>query len=204
VLANLSDSFKIEAKNSKFKRSEIRRQWEQALLTKIHQSRSMTMDFSQFPSSESAVEKNLIYHIAGFVVKKASKLLDCQDCVTSLHAGTWLPSSAFLTQSLDRGNLTYPSTAFFELISSTVEPIVRYALENGDLYGDALLRIVKRISDLNPTFIGCEEVDHASIALCKLIPYYIMIRFHFYSQSVKQDITKLARVNRKLSKLQDG
>jgi len=205
ILSNLADSFKLEARLSKTQRSETRRQWEIALQEKMQQARSMSFNFSQYTSTSSNIEKNLVYHLAGFVVKKASKLLDCQDCVSSLRGGSNLPPSSFLTRSLDKGTgkLMFPSTALFELLLTTVEPVVSNAMANGELYGDVLLRLIRRISEINLTLIGCEEPEHASNTLCKLIPYYIMMRFHFYSNSVKQDITKLTRTQRKLSKLQN-
>jgi len=64
------------------------------------------------------------------------------------------------------------------------------------------MTVIESISHLNIGLIGCDEDGHGENVLCKLIPYYIKMRFYFYTRSMKRDVMKLTSTQRKLSRLQ--
>jgi len=204
VLVSLADSLKQYSRDSKLKRSEIQQAWETELRTKMKASKLKFHFQRNDPTSDLLTNKCFVYRLVGYVVKKSHKLLACKNCASSLHAGKFHPAEALLTETLDKGraNLTFPSSPFYYLISQCVEPVVTDALSRGELFGDVMLKVIESIRVLNPTRIGCEEDEHGPVLLSKLVPYYIMMRFNFFSQSVKQDMKRLTSTKRKLSKLQ--
>jgi hypothetical protein len=77
----------------------------------------------------SAVQDNILYYIAGFILRKMSKfLLECETCYNSLFCNQVQQNTSeiCLTERKNRGGLLYASESTFLVIKANNELAFRY------------------------------------------------------------------------------
>lgn len=133
----------------------------------------------------------VVYHLVGFLVFKSSKIVNCEECCWSMERPSddfgFVPPEGIYTEIKDFNCcLRYPSLNLFRIIVDFVEPIVSEMLAKNDLYGNVLARVVESLEFSALPKVGCYQENHSPRLLSKIIPYYIVMRFHFYSRCVRR------------------
>jgi len=220
VLTSFKDTLKRKAEAVKRKHSEWTVKTEEILFQKLQdiysgdQPLAHSKIFQKFDHSEPGPtvdftneDRAMIYHLVGYLVLKGKKLICCEECLRLLerpldHFG-FVPEDGNLTDLLDNdSSLRHPAMEFYNLFLFQVEPKVTKMLTAGDFYGDVLTRVIESLGMLAGVKLGCDEKGHLEAILLKMIPYYITLRFQFYSRCVMRDghgvLTKNRRKEAKL------
>jgi len=205
VLASFRKTLKSKAEALQRKKCDWKIKTEEILFQKLQMSNPSELEvpihstlFGKYGDSQADAltvnkeDKFLVYHLVGYLVTKASKLLQCQACSFSLerpsdHFG-FVPEDGKLTEIRDiNSSLRHPSIDFYNIFLHEVEPVVSQMLKSGDFYGDVLTRVLESLGTLNDIKFGCSEPGHFELILIKMIPFYITLRFQLYSRNVKRD-----------------
>lgn len=117
----------------------------------------------------SFIQQNILYYIAGYIVKSLIKRITCNDCIHILthtnnitfehtYCSEIVPASSFM-KFINRGKLCVPSTVVYNIIQY-VEKVFKAELHNGntDQFKTNIIRIT--IQHYIPTIMSLFEPRH--------------------------------------------
>uniref|UniRef100_T1ILE0 Transposable element P transposase-like GTP-binding insertion domain-containing protein n=1 Tax=Strigamia maritima TaxID=126957 RepID=T1ILE0_STRMM len=145
----------------------------------------------------------ITYYLTGFILTKAKKFTQCNDCILSLSTTNQFAKFSALTKLKDFGSfLNYPSENFYNLFLQ-IEKLLEPKLKKEDLSPDLFFEILNDINEIKITSdMGCSE-EHAEELVPKFVQYYIQTRMFFKTREMrrKSGSRVSSKANRKLSKL---
>lgn len=206
VLVDVEKCFRESAKSKKARDEERKQIIDEVIIDKLiaAEDQIKVYEDTSLEEDRSIFDNNIIYHLSGFLCHRACSLIDCTDCVKSICDVK--PDEAndvtVLTKLLDYGGLFYPTKEFFHAVSEW-EKAVCSVLGNGLTNGDIILDCLKTVSSFNGCCLGCKLEGHTENLIKILLPYYVTMRVHFFTRSVRRALGKgkATKNKRKQSKL---
>lgn len=153
------------------------------------------------PAPTGSAKDNIVYYVAGFVVRKCKKLVTCQTCISQLTSMHVDESYTLLINVKLIGALNWPSKVLFSSLL-TIENTV-------SAYMDSSLSpfmFTTIIEEALPSMLPIRSVlcpSHASSLTAEILVYYISTRLHWHAKILNNDYAsrKKAEQNRKKAKL---
>lgn len=150
-------------------------------------------------------------YIAGFVVRRLQKSLDCQECINALTIDDGTSTNSVLTQVKSRGKLINPSSSV-TTICEEAEGVIRFALtESGGKFmrrkytdADLASRVLLKFPEPNNLFLNLilhsrEHIEHLTKAIaCK----YIKSRLGHITKAAMEDVQSRRHYRNKLTFIQ--
>ncbi len=203
---DVEKSFRESAKTKKTRDEERKQIIDEVIVDKLIVAEEQ-IEIYQDTSPEkdrSIFDSNIIYHLSGFLCHRACSLLDCVDCAKSLCDVKPDEENdlTVLTKILDYGGLFYPTKEFFNVVSKW-ENAVCNVLGNGLTNGDIILDCLQSMKHFSGSCIGCDREGHTVKLVKILLPYYVTMRVHFFTRSIRRALGKgkATKNKRKMSKL---
>ncbi len=203
VLVSYEKSLREAGKEYRQSKKNEKILMEEAIVAKLHDLEENGGLYAATEDNHTSLDKNIIYHLAGFLCFKANKFLNCKECIDNISVSQ--PEAqdfSTLTDILTYGNLHHPSNDFFSIVLA-FETAIRQAIEVHTACGDIIMDCIHRFSLTSVPSIGCGTPGHLEEVIIALFPYYITMRLHFYARSKRNDIGrgKATKNKRKESKL---
>lgn len=172
-------------------------------------------------SENSFLKDNILYYIAGFVVKAIIRTLTCKGCIANIirKVGEKQYNISAYTMLIDiknKGGLVYASNDVYKIVCAT-ETEFRQSLTEGQnkLTKDAYFKIIHRVkrryvlhTDLFPNNDDCYEefeigVDtpHRLQLITIICQKYLTIRMYSHLNTLNKDVINPVSKRQKLSKL---
>ena len=162
----------------------------------------------------SVAKKCLVYHLAGYIMRHANKVIKCSSCIFSLRSDPkQFHNMDMFTKLKDYGfkrgeaYLIYPSQNLVCIFLEIEEVLIKKLSTKGSLWGDIFQKCLEEIDPITvkPTGLGC-SLEHSLDILPKLVFHYIKCRFYFYTKQIRNEIksAKHAQSSRKFSKVADS
>jgi hypothetical protein len=153
------------------------------------------------PAPSGSAKDNIVYYVAGFVVRKCKKLVTCQTCITQLTSAHVDESYTLLINVKLRGALNWPSKVLFSSLLSVENTVSAYV--NSSLSPFMFATIME---EALPSMLPVRSVlcsGHASSLTAEILVYYISTRLHWHAKTLNKDYAsrKKAKQNRKKAKL---
>lgn len=158
---------------------------------------------------KAGAHEMVVYYLAGYVHKKITKTITCEECCALLTASpdqfnseeTQL-NQRRLTElrSFKPGCLREASFRLYALIKE-VEEVVHDTLETSAVFGDIFWMVLDRLHATALPAIGCNE--HHEFLTAKIIKCYCLMRMHFFSRKKNRELLVTEKVQnaRKKAKL---
>lgn len=153
------------------------------------------------PPATGTAKENIVYYVAGFVVRHFKKQISCFSCFTQLASlDVDEPYAALLNVKL-RGALHWPSDILFKVLLD-VENNLSVRL-NSSLSPFLFSAIME---DTLPSMLPLKNVlcdTHASSLTAEILVYYIATRLHWHAKTINKECASRMKTknNRKKSKL---
>ncbi|KAL3242036.1 hypothetical protein MRX96_021568 [Rhipicephalus microplus] len=134
------------------------------------------------PAATDAV----LYYLGGYIVKKASRFSDCDDCKATVKGSGNVPAAAILTEmrSFVPGALQHPSDALTCLLSG-IEQVIEENTEVKQVFGDLFWSILEDLSKKSLVRVGCDV--HSEEFSARVIKSYLVTRMYFYSRFLQRE-----------------
>ena len=146
----------------------------------------------------------IIYHLAGYVAKKAEKFTGCKACLLTLVSDSCPASAvAIVTRSKLIGELKFPSLPLYSLLAFHVEPFVEKKFGSKLSRISPVAEIIENLTELPVAGIGCSD-DHALPLVTRLMIFYLSVRVFFFTRRYNLETlpaSRLVKCHRKRSKL---
>lgn len=157
---------------------------------------------------KAGAHEMVVYYLAGYVHKKITKTITCEECCALLTASpdqfnseeTQL-NQRRLTElrSFKPGCLREASFRLYALIKE-VEEVVHDTLETSAVFGDIFWMVLDRLHATALPAIGCNE--HHEFLTAKIIKCYCLMRMHFSRKKNRELlVTEKVQNARKKAKL---
>ncbi|KAH8020274.1 hypothetical protein HPB51_025764 [Rhipicephalus microplus] len=158
---------------------------------------------------KAGAHEMVVYYLAGYVHKKITKTITCEECCALLTAfpDQFNSEETQLNQrrltelrSFKPGCLREASFRLYALIEE-VEEVVHDTLETSAVFGDIFWMVLDRLHATALPAIGCNE--HHEFLTAKIIICYCSMRMHFFSRKKNREllVTKKVQNARKKAKL---
>ena len=153
------------------------------------------------PAPTGSAKDNIVYYVAGFVVRRCKKLVTCTACLEHLTSVANSESYAALINIKLRGALHWPSNALFTALLDVENTVAMYL--NSSLtpfmFSTIMEESLPAMLPLRAVLCGA----HASALTAEILVYYISTRLHWHAKTVNRDLAsrKMTKQNRKKSKL---
>lgn len=144
---------------------------------------------------------NIVFYVAGFVIKHCLKVLHCSSCISAVSGDRCqLPQSTLINIKL-RGSLHWPSEALFLALREAEEYISSHLADGLD--PEAFTELLGLVI---PVFLPLRSKlcsPHASSVCAEIATYYIVTRLHWHVKEVSQIVktSKSCKQLRKKAKL---
>ncbi|KAH8026327.1 hypothetical protein HPB51_019566 [Rhipicephalus microplus] len=149
---------------------------------------------------KAGAHEMVVYYLAGYVHKKITKTITCEECCALLSASpdqfnseeTQL-NQRRLTElrSFKPGCLREASFRLYALIKE-VEEVVHDALETSAVFGDIFWMVLDRLHATALPAIGCNE--HHEFLTAKIIKCYCLMCMHFFSRKKNRELLVTEKV----------
>jgi hypothetical protein len=144
---------------------------------------------------------NIIFYVAGFVVRRMKRVTTCDTCIKHLSGQPGTSIDAALLNVKLRGALHWPSDILFNCLRDTENTICSYTT---DCFTPFMFASI--MEDALPAMLPLNAVlcaAHAGILSAEILIYYISTRLHWHAKAVTRETLskKLTKNNRKKSKL---
>ncbi|KAH9367171.1 hypothetical protein HPB48_014753 [Haemaphysalis longicornis] len=158
---------------------------------------------------KAGAHEMVVYYLAGYVHKKITKTVTCEECCALLTASpdqfnseeTQL-NQRYLTElrSVKQGCLREASFRLYALIKEE-EEVVHDTLETSAVFGDIFWMGLDRLHATALPAIGCNE--HHEFLTAKIIKCYCLMRMRFFSRKKNRELLVTEKVQnaRKKAKL---
>ena len=159
------------------------------------------VDVPPLATMSATTKDNIVFYVAGFVIKHCLKVLHCSTCIAAISGDrSQLPQTTLINIKL-RGCLRWPSEALFLALREAEEYISSH-LANG-LDPEAFTELLGMII---PVFLPLRSKlcpPHASSVCAEIATYYIVTRLHWHVKEVSQIVksSKSSKQHRKKAKL---
>ncbi|KAH8029566.1 hypothetical protein HPB51_001291 [Rhipicephalus microplus] len=158
---------------------------------------------------KAGAHEMVVYYLAGYVHKKITKTITCEECCALLTASPdqfnseeTQPNQRHLTElrSFKPGCLREASFRLYALIKE-VEEVVHDTLETSAVFGDIFWMVLDRLHATALPAISCNE--HHEFLTAKIIKCYCLMRMHFFSRKKNRELLVTEKVQnaRKKAKL---
>lgn len=142
-------------------------------------------------SDESSTRDCLIYYICGYVTKKILSKKICASCIAFLKVGNINHTAAELVTWKSKGQLIYPNTFLFELLSKVEHSFKKFCMDY-----DVFEKVVEDITENNFDFIYTYNEHKVDIA-CEIVVYYLQMRLRQFSYQENLKQQKISREKKK-------
>lgn len=135
-------------------------------------------DTLQHSYCRPAATDAVLYYLGGYIVKKASRFSDCDDCKATVKGSGNVPAAAILTEmrSFVPGALQHPSDALTCLLSG-IEQVIEENTEAKQVFGDLFWSILEDLSKKSLVQVGCDV--HSEEFSARVIKSYLVTRMYF-------------------------
>lgn len=204
LLTSYSDWLKTKFKERKETNSQLKCYVKDILLEGL---KVELEDANSNISELSTRNSNIVYYIGGYLVlrfKKGKK--HCEECVKTMDTGLESLPEGFTAHEFtllkNKGNLRFPSTSVFELLSKVESLITDFTIE-GDIYErNSFLDILYTLCVDSLPKVGCDI--HYINVMTNLIYDFLLVRYRFIGRDTTHEVTEESLTkkhkNRKLSK----
>lgn len=153
------------------------------------------------PAPTGSAKDNIVYYVAGFVVRRCKKLVSCPTCLQNLTSVANTDNCATLLNVKLRGALHWPSDALFAALLDVENTLSTYLSTSLTPFMFCAI-----MEESLPAMIALRSVlchSHASTLTAEILVYYISTRLHWHAKTVNRDVRsrKMAKQNRKKTKL---
>ena len=153
------------------------------------------------PAPTGSAKDNIVYYVAGFVVRKCKKLGTCQTCISQLTSTKVDESYTLLINVKLRGALNWPSKVLFSSLLTVENTVSAYI--NSSLSPFMFTTIME---EALPSMLPIRSVlcsSHACSLTAEILVYYISTRRHWHAKTLNKDYAsrKKAMQTRKKAKL---
>ncbi|KAH8036774.1 hypothetical protein HPB51_005263 [Rhipicephalus microplus] len=158
---------------------------------------------------KAGAHEMVVYYLAGYVHRKITKTITCEECCALLTASPDQSNSEETQLNQRRltelrlfkpGCLQEASFRLYALIKE-VEEAVHDTLETSAMFGDIFWMVLDRLHATALPAIGCNE--HHEFLTAKIIKCYCLMRMHFFSRKKNRELLVTEKVQnaRKKAKL---
>ena len=146
-------------------------------------------------------KENIVYYVAGFVVRHFKKLVSCFSCITQLMSLDVDEPYAELLNVKLRGALHWPSAMLFKVlldVENTLSPRLNSSL-SPFLFSTIMEETLPAMLPLKTVLCS----THASSITAEILVYYIATRLHWHAKTLNKECASRskAKTNRKKAKL---
>jgi hypothetical protein len=165
-------------------------------------SDDMDVDPGDLPEPSSGTTKdNIIFYVAGFVVRRMKRVTNCDTCIKQLSGEPGNSMDAALLNVKLRGALHWPSNALFNCLRDIENVLCSYT---ADRFTPLMFSSI--MEDALPAMLPIKAVlcaTHASMLAAEILIYYVSTRLHWHAKAVTRETTskKMTKNNRKKAKL---
>jgi hypothetical protein len=146
-------------------------------------------------------KNNIVYYVAGYVVRHCKKITQCIDCLDKLSSANCSASYTILTQTKCWGSLCWPSDVLFHALCK-LEAVVAAYLKSE--FSPFILTAI--IEDGIPAMLPVRAVlcdTHGSWLAAEIAVYYACTRLHWHAKSSNREAASriMTKTKRKTAKL---
>jgi len=162
-------------------------------------------DIDGDPSTSNSVAQNstnnIVYYVAGYVVRHCRNITKCIECLAKLSSANCSASYTVLTETKCRGALCWPSDVLFHALCK-LEAVVASYLKNE--FNPFILSAI--IEDGLPAMLPVRAMlcqTHGSWLAAEISVYYACTRLHWHAKSSNREATSriMTKTKRKTAKL---
>lgn len=162
------------------------------------------------------LKENILYYIAGFIVKKIIPKLTCKGCIDNIIKNINERHSTYtiLVDVKNNGGLVYASQDVHKIICATETELLMFIktdkLQEEDTFSKIIYRVTRKYVNTdvfcnnNECFQGLEiglEIPHRLQLINIICKKYLTLRMYSYSKTLTKDILNPVSKRQKLSKL---
>lgn len=166
-------------------------------------------DLGDHGYQKAGAHSMVVYYLAGYVHKKVTKNISCEECHTVLTAAPEQLSSLHsdlpqrhLTdlRSYKPGCLREPSLRLYTVVKK-MEKTVSQTLNKSPVFGDLFRKLLDELEKASLPALGC--VEHCQEVSTMVIKFYVVMRMHFFSRKKNGEmmVTQKVQQARKQAKL---
>jgi hypothetical protein len=158
------------------------------------------VDVPPLPVSSASTKDNIVFYVAGFVVRHCVRVLSCATCIAALSGEpSNLPQAALINTKL-RGALRWPSQALFVSLREAEDYVSAHLANGSD--PEAFTELLEQTL---PAFLPLRRnlcSSHASSVCAEVAVYFIVTRLHWFVKDVNRSTSaKQTKQHRKKAKL---
>ncbi len=147
------------------------------------------------------VRQNIVFYVAGYVIRHCRKLFSCDICLKALTGSPAQLETAMLVTLKTRGALIWPSQEMFQSLLAVEDEVSESLSQNCDPAIFQLLteKCVSHFTRLK----SCLCLTHGSAICGEICVFYIITRLHWHVRQINQKYASKqeAKQNRKKAKL---
>lgn len=153
------------------------------------------------PAPSGSAKDNIVYYVAGFVVRRCKKITSCTACIAQLTSTQNHACYASLVNVKLRGALNWPSDILFKALLDVENTVTMHLSSSLTPFMFSAI-----LEETVPTMLPVRAVlcqGHASSLTAEILVYYISTRLHWHCKTVNRDLgsRKMTKQNRKKAKL---
>jgi hypothetical protein len=153
--------------------------------------------------STLSTRDNIVYYVAGYVVRHCKRVMHCTLCLEILQLPTGAsvnePFMALIKQKM-RGALIWPSISLFRALCNVDSVVCRFLdVSTPDVFSSIVEDSLPAMLPLS----SCLCESHRSWLAAEILVYYVATRLHWHARSVNKEVSSRKQVKdlRKKAKL---
>lgn len=177
-------------------------------------------DIDENIASDTFIKDNIMFYIAGFIVKKILKTITCEGCIDNIirnvkdRKNNFMPHTLF-TDAKNNSGLVYASENVMKILRSTEKEFLVSIRDGGitrkkNMFRSIVSRMVREYALRRDVFsfddkcFASEEflgTPHRVQLISTICEKYLIIRNHSYSKFYNREILNSVSIRQKFSKL---
>lgn len=146
-------------------------------------------------NGECSMRDCIVYYVCGYVTRKLLRFKKCPKCISFFKNNDAYHPAAELITLKSRGQLVYPITHLYELLSKVDHYFSLYCHDY-----NVFDKVIDNITEIDFNFkYPCEE--HVIEITTEIVVYYIQMRLRQFSFQENLKMKKTCREKKKMSKL---